>query len=690
MSAHLIPPFRLGAALFATAACLAGFSPPADAFRLNGHVVVQGAEVSGDIWFNCEGTTTCQGTYVAVLGTTACPDEVGRIDDITIAGLDLSKTGSITGTVTLKAVQGPSIRRNPDGTCEAIPSVLGDFTTTVTGTWDGTRAQLTSPPTAGVNLSGGFTVVTRLANVNGSLSGSGSGGAFAQATFSCQGEDPCTGTATLTQREEGCSNTYTFTDRFAVIGLSASQTGSRSGGILLRNGDFYTQHNPGGTCTFSPGPSRDGGEWATISWNGSSGTIVTDPLDDYELWGSYSATFTTLAGVPPPPVFEMTVTTNITPTVSSATANIQYRPADVGRSGSVYAFAVAPQNLVKMAGVRDPLVVGKAKISKATGDTPVACVLAQLNSSGQLQAVSASSLQAYVTGVLSSQGQAVSVLDGVATASIAGSTFYVGYGSDANAMISGGVNRSVVTVPGTAVCQPQPPQTGWWWYAAEDGRGYTIESTGTKLFFAAYLYDVSGRSTWYIAAGPASLDGSLFVGNLESYTNGQTLTGEFRSPVRPPVLNGQVTLAFSDSTHGTLIWPGGTVPITRMEFGVGGVNAVPQEGQPENGWWLSGLDDGRGFFIEWQAGVAFMAGFMYDDTGAPVWYIAAKPRTSNPLAFSSQWEKYVNGQTLMGTYRPPDRPPAYVGAATIQFRGAADAIMTMPGGRQVTLSRYRF
>jgi hypothetical protein len=31
-----------------------------------------------------------------------------------------------------------------------------------------------------------------------------------------------------------------------------------------------------------------------------------------------------------------------------------------------------------------------------------------------------------------------------------------------------------------------------------------------------------------------------------------------------------------------------------------------------------------------------------------------------------------------------------VGPATIQFNGAADAIMTMPGGRQVTLSRYRF
>ena len=104
----------------------------------------------------------------------------------------------------------------------------------------------------------------------------------------------------------------------------------------------------------------------------------------------------------------------------------------------------------------------------------------------------------------------------------------------------------------------------------------------------------------------------------------------------------------------------------------------------------SGLDDGRGFFIEWQAGIGFMAGFMYDDTGAPVWYIAANPKTSNARLFSSQWEKYINGQTLTGAYHPPVRPPTYVGPATIQFSGPANAVMTMPGGAQVTLSRYRF
>jgi len=614
-----------------------------------------------------------------------CTDEAGRVDTITITGLDLSRPGPISGSVTLTAIQGPSFQRLPDGSCESLPGALSDFSSPFTGTWNGTKAELTFPSTGGVNVTGSASLVTRLAHVTGSLSGSG-GGDSISLTYSCEGENPCTGSATLVESEPGCSNTHTMSNKFAIVGLNLSQPGSSSGGVILRGGDIDTRHNADGTCTYFTGPSRDGGEWAAITWNGSTGTITTQPAsDDIPISGGYSATFTTLPGITRAPVFEMTVTTNITPTVSSATANIQYRSQDVGTSGSVYTFAVAPENLVAKSAATKPLVVGKAGT-----DGAVACVLAQLNASGQLQAVSASQMQAYVSGVLSSQGQAVSVINGVATANIAGSTFYVGYGTNADAMMSGGVNRSVVTVPGTQVCQPQPPQTGWWWYPAEDGRGYTIESTGSKVFFAAYLYDISGRSTWYIAAGPTSLDGSLFVGDLESYTNGQTLGGPFRSPVRPPVLNGKLTLAFSDSTHGTLTWPGGTIPITRMEYGVGGVNAVPQANQPENGWWLSGLDDGRGFFIEWQAGTAFMAGFMYDDTGAPVWYIAANPRSANAQVFSSQWERYINGQTLTGTYHPPVRPPTYVGPATIQFSGPANAVMTMPGGAQVTLSRYRF
>src|SRR4029079_2331415 len=119
------------------------------------------------------------------------------------------------------------------------------------------------------------------------------------------------------------------------------------------------------------------------------------------------------------PVFPMTVTSNIGATVSSATANIQYRPQDVGTSGSVYTFFVAPSTKVVNAATMDKSAVlatrPKGDIQK---DDSVQCVLAQLNQSGQLQAVSASNLQAYVTGVLSAQGQTIAVLSNTPTSSI--------------------------------------------------------------------------------------------------------------------------------------------------------------------------------------------------------------------------------------------------------------------------------
>src|SRR6185369_9804898 len=117
--------------------------------------------------------------------------------------------------------------------------------------------------------------------------------------------------------------------------------------------------------------------------------------------------------------------------VANVQAQIQFRPEDVGKTGAVYVFALAPSTIVKNAATTKDSRLGW-KASGTLQDAPVPCVLAQLNLSGQLQAVSASSLQAYVSGVLSSQGQAVTVLDGVPTASIGGATFYVGYGPSAS------------------------------------------------------------------------------------------------------------------------------------------------------------------------------------------------------------------------------------------------------------------
>ncbi len=359
------------------------------------------------------------------------------------------------------------------------------------------------------------------------------------------------------------------------------------------------------------------------------------------------------------------------------TANLQVRAQDAGTLGSIYVFALVPPSLLASPGA----------VERSSKDTPLACVLAQLDATGVLQQVTASTLQAYVTGVLSAQSQAVIILNGVPATQLGGATFYIGYGSNGNAMIANGTNRSVATI-GAPACQPQAPQTGWWWNPAEGGRGYSIEVQGNRIFFAAFHYDASGRATWNVASGATSLDGSLFTGDLLDVSGGQTLGGAY--PGFPRVATrGPITLAFNDAAHGTMIWPGGAVPIERMNLVPGGLSAAPQPNQPESGWWWNPQESGRGFFIEWQAGYADVAGYMYDDSGNPIWYIAVYP-TPSALVFSGNWWQYANGQTMTGPYQPATRISDHVAPMTIQFNGPDSAVLSLPNGRTTALTRQRF
>ena len=314
-------------------------------------------------------------------------------------------------------------------------------------------------------------------------------------------------------------------------------------------------------------------------------------------------------------------------------------------------------------------------------------MLAQLNASGQLQAVSAAAMRAFATGVLTSQGAAVSILNGVPTINIGGATFYVGYGTSATAMLAGGINRRVIAAPGSLVCDPGPPQPGWWWNTSEGGRGYSVEVQGRNIFYAAFLYDESGRSKWYVATGPTSIDGALYTGDLLEARGGQTLTGTYRAPSISAV--GPITLAFGNLTSGTMTWPGGTVAIERFNIVANGINVAASPDQPESGWWWSPAESGRGFFIEWQGNTADLAGYMYDDAGNPVWYLAVYA-TPNIGTFTGNWWTYANGQTLTGTYRPATRTSDSFAPVAIRFNSSSTATMTLPGGRQLELQRHRF
>ncbi|APV51909.1 hypothetical protein BWI17_20875 [Betaproteobacteria bacterium GR16-43] len=510
------------------------------------------------------------------------------------------------------------------------------------------------------------------------------------ATFSCTGADPCIGSYSLTTKYIGCNSPYRLVDDFVITGLKLAVPGPIAADFRFVRAEFEDNIN-GGNCVIRPETIRDAVIPFTGTWDGTRGTIsATIPTDDMGGMVTLNGSFTADKIDPP---FPMTVSARFEGGLAKVDANIQFRAQDQGTNGRVFAFAVAPVTIVKAAVLKSgetllpPLGYAK-RTDGAKEDTSVACVLAQLNTAGQLQQVSASSMQAYVSGVLGSQGQAIAVVNGVATTAIGGTTFYVGYGASAQSMLGNGLNRNVATVPGALECKPGPPQTGWWWNPAEGGRGYSLEVNGNHIFWAGYLYDVTGRSDWYIAAGSTSIDGSLFTGDLLHFAGGQSLGGAYKAPAGATTV-GSVTLAFTDAQHGTMVWPGGPIGIERMNIVPNGLTAPPQDNIPESGWWWNPEESGRGFFIEWQNGWVDMAGFMYDDSGNAVWYLNSVP-TPDARSIASNWWQFANGQSLLGAYKPPIQVSDHVAPFTIQFSSTTTATMTLPNGRTTSLQRQKF
>ncbi|KAF0813650.1 hypothetical protein IGB42_02001 [Andreprevotia sp. IGB-42] len=120
------------------------------------------------------------------------------------------------------------------------------------------------------------------------------------------------------------------------------------------------------------------------------------------------------------------------------------------------------------------------------------------------------------------------------------------------------------------------PETGWWWNAAEGGRGFTIEVQDGKMFMAGFMYDDNGKAIWY-ASGPTQMvNDNTYVGVWQQYGGGQSLNGNYQSPTVVNANVGNITLTFSSPNSGTLVLPNGKqVALTRYFFGgqAGGVTS---------------------------------------------------------------------------------------------------------------------
>lgn len=231
-----------------------------------------------------------------------------------------------------------------------------------------------------------------------------------------------------------------------------------------------------------------------------------------------------------------------------------------------------------------------------------------------------------------------------------------GAGSSQEANARASQTKASVSDTGNVVALPRAtitPQNGWWWNPAEGGRGFAIEKQGNQIFLAGFLYDASGNAIWYVST-LTEQSGGAYTGQLLQYAGGQTLVGSYKAPTGNSTV-AAITLNFSSATNASLLVEptngDSAKTISLQRFPISSPAFAAANSSFESGWWWNEAQGGRGFFVEVQGSQAFIAGFMYEANGAPVWY-ANSATLQNSQSVSAVLQQYSGGQTLTGSYTP--------------------------------------
>ena len=451
--------------------------------------------------------------------------------------------------------------------------------------------------------------------------------------FACRGIPTCRGVFTTTIKLPNCTNEYSFGGDVVLTGLNLLQSGAVQG-TFTATPDFAPPILlPGGLCAAGTpqGVSQFTftGTWDLRTATGSAilrGGNNTTPF-------LFRADLTA-----PEPVFELTPRTRRDPQTVTATAELRYRAADVGRSGGTFVFASAPAGKVRRGLEASAVQLGMAKSAKAD---PEPCVLAQMSPAGQLQAVSIGQLEAFISGAFSAAGASVSILDNTPTPVVEGSTFYVGYGTTPVAMLDGGIYRNAVTIPGSGSCPPLPYMTSLWWNPQESGWGINLNQQGSILFGTLFTYDAARAPLWLVMSGGAlQSDGLTYSGDLYR-TTGPAFNANPFTPIGPANLTrvGTMSVAFDEGNAATLTYSVSGTEVTksiqRQVYGSRAANCLPTTENRavstnyQDLWWNPG-ESGWGINLTHQDNTLFATLFTYDGAGRGLWLVMSSgPRQAD-------------------------------------------------------------
>lgn len=245
------------------------------------------------------------------------------------------------------------------------------------------------------------------------------------------------------------------------------------------------------------------------------------------------------------------------------------------------------------------------------------------------------------------------------------------------------------------------PLSGLWWNPNESGWGIHLTQRRNTVFAAWYTYDPLGAPRWYVASNcsmspplpcPECIENSFCSGTIYE-ANGPRF---FRDPFDPAAVQltetGILQIEFRNANTATMSYVLGnrsrSLQIQRQVFRLG---STPPAIDYTDLWWNPN-ESGWGLGITQQFGVMFLAWFVYEDTGRPIWYVASNCAVKgggNGCSGALYRTSGPPGPLASGTFDPSQVRVNEVGTIDVTFTDANNGVITytvdnVPGSKAVT------
>lgn len=210
--------------------------------------------------------------------------------------------------------------------------------------------------------------------------------------------------------------------------------------------------------------------------------------------------------------------------------------------------------------------------------------------------------------------------------------------------------------------------SGLWWSSSESGWGIHFTQRRSIVFAAWYTYDAAGNPKWYVASSCTMPAPSVTSGSCNGVlyeVSGPTFFGSaFNSGARNVLVAGSLRLNFLDANSASMTYTIGsqtrTVAITRQPISPGSTPGVDYTDL----WWNPD-ESGWGMAIAQQASVMFLAWYVYDSAGKPMWYVASNCTVSGTGCTGTLYR--TTGPAFGPTFDSTQVHVFAVGSVTLDF-----------------------